>query len=48
MENLELLLEENQEKTKTDLRSLFSGAVKAVLECVLEEEVIALCGSPEE
>jgi len=30
---------------KTDLRSLFRGSVKAVLEYVLEEEVIALCGA---
>lgn len=45
MDNLVNLFEENQEKTRTDLRSLFRGAVKAVLESVLEEEVIALCGA---
>lgn len=45
MDNLVELFEENQEKTKTGLRSLFRGAVKAVLESVLEEEVIALCGA---
>ena len=45
MENLESLVEENQVKTQSDLRSLFRGAVKMVLESVLEEEVIGLCGA---